>query len=391
MGRVIAFIPVRGGSKSIPHKNIKNFCGKPLVYWNLQALQESIVIDEIIVATDSVDIEDAVKGFDIDKVSIYRRLEENAADNSSTESVLFEYIKFRDSSINHDDVLMLVQATSPLTETHHFSGAIDQYFKEGYDSMLSCVPFKRFLWDKTGMPKNYDYLRRPRRQEFEGELLENGAFYINKVGNIITSGNRLSGKIGIFVMPEHTGIEIDEEDDWVIAESLMRKHVLSKLKRPKKPIKLFISDVDGVLTDAGMYYSENGDELKKFNTHDGMAFRLLREANIKTAIITSENTQIVSRRAEKLKVDYLIQGKRDGGKLKAALEICEKEGISIQEVAYVGDDVNCYNLLCSAGLSACPANAVSKIKEIPFILQLKKSGGSGAVREFVDILINDNL
>ena len=106
-------------------------------------------------------------------------------------------------------------------------------------------------------------------------------------------------------------------------------------------IKLFLSDVDGVMTDAGMYYTESGDEFKKFNTHDGMAFQLLREAGIKTGIITTENTKIVERRAAKLKVDYLYQGKGFGNKLQAAKEICEKENITLQEVAYIGDDINC--------------------------------------------------
>jgi YrbI family 3-deoxy-D-manno-octulosonate 8-phosphate phosphatase len=149
-------------------------------------------------------------------------------------------------------------------------------------------------------------------------------------------------------------------------------------------IKVFLSDVDGVMTDAGMYYTESGDEFKKFNTHDGMGFGLLREAGIKTGIITTEQTKIVERRAEKLKVDYLYQGKREGGKLDAALEICKKEGVSLKEVAYIGDDINCYDLLAQVGLAACPANATDKIKAIPGIIHLSKAGGNGAVREFID-------
>jgi 2-dehydro-3-deoxyphosphooctonate aldolase (KDO 8-P synthase) len=153
-------------------------------------------------------------------------------------------------------------------------------------------------------------------------------------------------------------------------------------------IKLFLTDVDGVLTDAGMYYSENGDELKKFNTHDGMGLQLIRAKGIKTGIVTSENTQMVERRYNKLKLDYLYQGKREGGKLAAALEICEKEGISIKEVAYVGDDVNCLDLLSAVGLAACPASAVSAIKQIPNILHLTKKGGEGCVREFIELIMS---
>ncbi len=155
-------------------------------------------------------------------------------------------------------------------------------------------------------------------------------------------------------------------------------------------IKLFITDVDGVLTDAGMYYTESGDEFKKFNTHDGMAFQMLREAGIKTAIITSESTSIVERRAAKLKVDYLYQGKRDGGKLQAAIEICEKEGISLNEVSYIGDDINCLDLLSAVQYKACPANATKTIKSIPNIVLLNTKGGDGAVREWVELLLEEN-
>ena len=155
-------------------------------------------------------------------------------------------------------------------------------------------------------------------------------------------------------------------------------------------VKLFLTDVDGVMTDAGMYYTESGDEFKKFNTYDGMAFELLRKAGIKTGIVTSENTKIVEHRAAKLKVDYVYQGKRDGGKLSAALEICTKEGILLNEVAYIGDDINCLELLSNVGLAACPANAVTAIKNIPNIIQLYTSGGNGAVREFVELILNNN-
>jgi 2-dehydro-3-deoxyphosphooctonate aldolase (KDO 8-P synthase) len=155
-------------------------------------------------------------------------------------------------------------------------------------------------------------------------------------------------------------------------------------------IKLFLTDVDGVLTDAGMYYSENGDELKKFNTHDGMGLQIIRKAGIKTGIITSENTKMVERRYNKLKLDYLYQGKREGGKLAAALEICEKEGISIKEVAYIGDDVNCLDLLSEVGMAACPASAVTTIKQLPNIIQLSKKGGEGCVREFIEIIMSGN-
>lgn len=155
----------------------------------------------------------------------------------------------------------------------------------------------------------------------------------------------------------------------------------------KLPVKLVLTDVDGVLTDAGMYYTESGDEFKKFNTQDGMAFELLRNAGIKTGIITSERTNIVERRARKLKADYLYQGVRGIDKLNVAREICRQEGITFKEMAYVGDDINCIPLLKQAGLAACPLNAVTEVKEITDIIQLNRRGGDGAFREFVEVIL----
>ncbi|MBR4532293.1 N-acylneuraminate cytidylyltransferase [bacterium] len=381
---VIAFIPVRGGSKSIPLKNIKPFCGKPLVCWNIEALEQCGRIDKIVVATDSTEIENVVRERNYSKTEIYRRLPENASDTASTESVMLEYINAK--KLPEETVFVLVQATSPLTQTIHFDEAMSMYESGKYDSILTCVRNKRFFWNAGGTPHNYDYRKRPRRQEFDGMFMENGAFYINTVGNILRDKNRLSGKIGIYEMPEYTSIEIDEPDDWTILEQLMIRHVLSKRMNRKK-IKLFLSDVDGVQTDGGMYYSENGGELKKFNTRDGMAFQMLREAGIKTGIITSEETAIVANRAKKLKADYLCQGKREGGKLAAALEICQKEGITLEEVAYIGDDINCYELLSSVGVAACPSDACEKVKNIPDIHILTRKGGDACVREFVEHLL----
>lgn len=271
--KIIAFIPVRGGSKSIPLKNIKLFCGKPLVCWNIEALENCPMVDEVIVATDSDEIWNTVEKQNYKKTELYRRSKENACDTASTESVMLEYINY--AQLPDDDIFMLVQATSPLTETKHFTDALQMYNNSKYDSIITCVRNYRFFWNEDGTSMNYDYMNRPRRQNFNGMLMENGAFYINTVGNVKESGNRLSGKIGIYEMPEYTATEIDEPDDWIILENLMRKYVLSSQKKDK--IKLFISDVDGTLTDGGMYYSETGDELKKFNTRDGMGFQLLRE------------------------------------------------------------------------------------------------------------------
>jgi N-acylneuraminate cytidylyltransferase len=383
----IAFIPVRCGSKSIPFKNIKDFCGKPLVYWNLEALQNSRNIDQIFVATDCDEIKSVVNNFGFSKVKVYDREAQNANDTSSTESVMLEFIAKQ--NFDDNDLFFLVQATSPLTQTKDFDEALEVIKIKNADSLLTCVRTKRFYWNADGKPYNYNYKNRPRRQDFDGMMMENGALYINSIANIKKDQNRLSGKVAIHEMEEFTSVEIDEEDDWIIAEKFMYKHILSK--RPKTTIKLFLSDVDGTLTDAGMYYGENGEEFKKFNTHDGKGFELLRKAGIKTGIITSENTKIVSNRATKLNVDYLYQGLEHKGKLDITKEICLKEKIALNEVAYIGDDVNCKELLQSVGLAACPGNALDEIKNIPGIIKLSRCGGDGAVREFTNLVLENKV
>ncbi len=219
----IAFIPVRGGSKSIPLKNIKEICGKPLVYWTAKAANDAKCIDKVIIATDSEEIKTVVLSFEFSKVQIYDRKAENAQDTSSTESVMLEYIE--EASLNSSDKFFLIQATSPMLESKHIDEMYEKFLLEKTDSAFSCVLTKRFFWTKDAQPVNYDYKNRPRRQDFEGYMLENGACYINSVQNILKEKNRISGKMTLYEMPEYTSYEIDEPDDFIIIEQLMSRHI----------------------------------------------------------------------------------------------------------------------------------------------------------------------
>ena len=384
---IIAFMPLRCGSKSIKFKNIKNFCGKPLCYWNLESLQQSLV-DKIIVATDCSEIENIVLSFCFSKVEIYRREARNAQDESSTESVMLEYIN-ANINLSYSDIFVLVQATSPLTETKDFNTAILDFQTSKADSMLSCVRIKRFFWDSKGAALNYDPQKRPRRQDFNGCLMENGAFYVTTIEKLWKEQNRISGNVRIYEMEEYKGIEIDEELDWHIAESLMKHYQSTRLHNKALSIKLFASDVDGTLTDGGMYYSNNGIEYKKFNTLDGKGFELLKQAGIKTAILTGENTAIVKDRATKLQVDYLYMGLSREQKLTRLQEICKQENISLDSVAYIGDDINDELVLRAVGIGACPKDAQACITSLPCIICLNRCGGQGAVREFADYLLQN--
>ena len=168
--------------------------------------------------------------------------------------------------------------------------------------------------------------------------------------------------------------------------SLMKKSTRSrKISRNiLQRIRLFATDVDGVLTDAGMYYAESGDEWKKFNTRDGMGIKLLQRAGIITAIVTQERTKLVARRAEKLAIPELHQGVMD--KLLLVSEMAVRHGLTLSQVAYIGDDINDLETLKAVGFSATPADGMPQVAAaVDYICQ--KKGGEGAVREIIEMIL----
>lgn len=153
-------------------------------------------------------------------------------------------------------------------------------------------------------------------------------------------------------------------------------------------IKLLLSDVDGVLTDAGVYYTSEGELMKRFSIRDGMGVeRLLKLAGIETGIITGELSGSVQKRAEKLKITELHLGIKD--KLKVLHEIMERKNLQAYEIAFIGDDVNDLEILQHVGLGACPADAMDMVKAVAHYI-CTKNGGHGAFRELAEWLIEVN-
>ena len=151
-----------------------------------------------------------------------------------------------------------------------------------------------------------------------------------------------------------------------------------------KKIRLFATDVDGVLTDGGLYYSDSGEQTKKFNVWDGLGLVLLKHAGLVTAIITMDDTPLVKIRSAKLGITELHQGVRD--KLAVLNELASKYGIKLEEIAYVGDDVPDLPALRAVGFSAAPANAREPVrKKVRYVCKAK--GGEGAVREVADLIL----
>lgn len=385
----VAFIPVRGGSKSIPLKNICMIAGKPLVYWTAKAANDCQYIDRVYIATDSEQIRKTVEDFQLSKVQVIGRGADTASDTASTESAMIEFAE------NYDfENIVLIQATSPLLTAEDLAGGFAEYEKQGTDSVLSVVRQKRFQWsvDKSGFasPINYDIFCRPRRQEFDGFLVENGAFYITGKKALIESKCRLSGNVRTYEMDTSTYFEIDEPDDWSVIEKQLENRICGSEEngtvKQLPVIKMFLTDCDGCLTDGGMYYSECGDELKKFNTKDGMGFKMLREQGILTGVLTGEKVELNRRRCEKLRVDIYKEGVEN--KLREVEELCKFYKINLKNVAYVGDDVNDIEVIRAVGFGCCVKNGMEEVRNVAdYITQL--NGGQGAVREVIEIILKD--
>ena len=208
---IIAFIPVRKGSKGIRLKNVREMAGKPLVQWTIDAAYRSRHINMVVVSTDSKLISDKVEF-----AHIFWRSPETATDKASSELPLIEYCK----TCNADDIIVFIQATSPLLKPEEIDRGVEKLLN-GYDSAISVVRQKRFLWSEDGVP-GYDLNNRPRRQDHKGFLVENGAFYISRAKDILKSGCRVSGKIGMVECSPESYIELDSPIDWLLIEALCR-------------------------------------------------------------------------------------------------------------------------------------------------------------------------
>lgn len=371
--RWVALLPLRGGSKSIPGKNLRSIAGRPLYAWSLEAALDSECFDAIYVASDAADIRDDARARYGTRIEVIDRDPANATDTASSESVMLEL-----AARVECEVLCLIQATSPLTRADDFRAARARFERDELDSLLTGVELKRFFWRHDGQPLNYDPAHRPRRQDFAGTVMENGAFYFTRRRLLDETGVRLGGRIGVHVMHEECAAELDEPADWPVIEALLAPRVSASAD-----IRMLVVDVDGTLTDAGMYYDGRGEALKKFDTRDAKGMLMLRDAGVRVCIVTAETSAVVRARMRKLGItDYF-----PGVKNKRAWldEYAPQFGVSLAQTAYIGDDVNDLDGLRAVGLSCCPADAVPEVRRaVRYVCQA--GGGAGAVREVCDLI-----
>jgi len=379
----IGFIPLRKNSKGIPNKNKKKLLGRPLFSW---VLSEALFsrLDHIFVFTDDEEIIDYItRNYRwSDKLSCLRRSDENAADTSSTESAIMEFCENKGISF---EVFCLLQATSPLTRREDINIALERVGETGVDAVLSVVKTHRFIWSKEGKSLNYNYLKRPRRQDFEGLLVENGAVYCTRQQALLSSGNRLSGNIVPVEMAEDSLVEIDTEEDWILVEQLL----INRFKHGRVParINFLVLDVDGVFTDGRVVYGIEGEFTKTFDMRDGMGLEILREHGVQVMVMTSEDSTVVRQRMKKLKIADTFLAVKD--KFSFLEHICLERGISRANIAYIGDDVNDLANLLSCGWAFCPANATKNVRFLADHV-LNHNAADGAIREATEFIINYN-
>ncbi|HCU59448.1 MAG TPA: hypothetical protein DIC64_05680 [Alphaproteobacteria bacterium] len=228
--RKIAFIPARGGSRSIPLKNIKNLAGHPLIYYVLKAAEESKVIDEIVVATENEKIKSVVSEMNFSKVKIFNRSLQTAQENSPTIDVVQEYLQ--KSDVKSEDYLFLIQATSPLLQAKDIDGIFKKMLDDKCDTAITCARSKRYYWNDNGYSLNFYwtdelnekhhlYQKRTRRQEMKGCLLENGAIHLTTVASLIKNKDFVVEPCSVYEMDATTAVEIDEPIDWMFVETIM--------------------------------------------------------------------------------------------------------------------------------------------------------------------------
>jgi YrbI family 3-deoxy-D-manno-octulosonate 8-phosphate phosphatase len=382
--KIIAIIPARGGSRSIPNKNIIDFCGKPLIAWTIDQAANSKYISSIYVSTDDEKISIVSSKYGAD---IIKRPHEIATDSSPSEDALMHALLMVEKKKKIDTVVFL-QATSPLRTTKDIDDAIEFFNCNRGDSLFSASVLGDFcVWSKKrGVLESitFDYNNRGMRQERDPYYLENGSIYIFKPEILRKYKNRLGGKILLFFMPYWKSYEIDTVEDFEICEFFMKEKIIGNKKYDciLKNIELIVYDFDGVFTNNKVIVREDGIESVVVSRADGMAINKIREMGITQLILSTEKNKIIESRAKKIGISFFnsIDDK------KAFLKTyCNDNNISFKNVIYVGNDLNDLEAMKMIGYPICPADACDEIKNISKLI-LITNGGEGIARELIKYL-----
>jgi len=379
-------ILARGGSKGIPGKNIRNFCGKPLLAWTILQAKAARLVSEVFVSSDAPEILKVAK--DYGARTIFRP-KDLSTDQATSESGWLHALKYiRSETLGAPKATVALQATSPLREPKDIDEAIAFFQKKAADSLFSATKMDDItLWKQQGTSLSavtYDPNHRGRRQDRPPYLLENGSIYIFKNTFFQRSSNRLGGRLVTFNQPFWKSLEIDDAESFGLCELVFANRLLQKSISllPKRP-KLIVYDFDGVMTNNRALITETGVEAVWINRSDGWAIESLRKAGIRQLIISTEKNPVVSARAKKLQIE-VIQGTND--KIKTLQKICSSAKIPLSKVLFIGNDLNDLPAIKKVGLAIAPQDGHPEVlKNCHFVTRAK--GGEGVVREIAELLL----
>ncbi|MGR3175983.1 MAG: cytidylyltransferase domain-containing protein [Candidatus Scalindua sp.] len=377
---IAAVIQARIGSQRCKNKMLRNFAGTNLISLALEKYSKPTDAFKLYFAAYEPELIEIGHKYNC---TIIERNEESV--KSERIEVVMNYIKDIP-----EETVMFINPCHPFMSLEILEGAIEQFENKKAKSMTAVVKTHTWYYFMDGKPINFLDPTNLNTKTTEPLYQVTQAFHIYNKKRFIKHHyfwTHAENDPCFFETSEKEAIDIDTELDFAKAESLYirekgvhRGSLHDKLTK----IKMLIMDVDGVLTDAGMYYSKNGDELKKFNTRDGMGLALLRKAGIKQAIITGEDTQIVRNRARKLKIDEVHLGVDN--KLAVFESLLSKYSLAPDEVAYIGDDINDLAIFDKVGLACSVSDALDNVKQnADYVTRAK--GGEGAVREVCELIL----
>lgn len=380
--KIVGFVPARIGSKRVAEKNLQKILGVPLFLWAANNLNRVLPKDHIYIDSNSKDILNLAEKFGFQTIERPEDLATNATNGN-------EFMLWEVSNVDADIYIQHLPPM-PFLSKNTLEKAIKKITDTGHDSAFTALKEKLYLWSKSG-PK-YDIQNIPNSFDLETTIIEGMGCYVTTKESILNNKTRVGKNPAIIEMDKFESIDIDYPEDLELARSIARglgfdspytSGINSMLKA--KNIKMVVFDIDGVMTDGGMYYTETGDEMKKFNTKDGIAIKNLKEKGYKVGFLSSGfNRKIIENRAKLFNADYVYVGTNE--KLEILTEWCKECNITTDEVAYVGDDVNDIKLIDKVGFFACPSDAIGDIKNKSTVV-LQSMGGKGCIREFVDSYI----
>ncbi len=390
--KILAIIPARGGSKGIPRKNLRPLAGRPLLVHTVEQALHARAVDRVVVSTDDEKIAELARRHGAQTVD---RPAEPAGDTPSSESALLHVLDdLRESERYEPDLVVFLQATSPLRRRQDIDGAIGQLDEAGADAVFSACPVHGFVWrQRRAGPESltYDHQTRPRRQDLDGEdFLENGAIYVFKPWVLRQLGNRLGGRIAIYPMDPLHSFQVDEPGDLELMERLLlvpQGHAATTSPHHKAPlaaVRLLILDFDGVLTDDAVIVRQDGSEAVRCHRGDGLGIAMLRSrSSIEAVVLSKETNPVVAARCRKLDLPC-FQGCDE--KLPEIKRMSAERGLTASQVAYVGNDVNDLDAMGWCGLAVAVADARPEVRAAADIVT-RCRGGNGAVREVCDLLL----